>query len=302
MTIDELRWYVVLAETENVTAAASRLHVTQPTLSRALARLELELGVPLFDRIGRRLRLNRYGTILLAHARRCLDELNAAGDRITSLVDPDHGTIRLAFLHSVATWLVPDLLRRYRAQSPGVQFELKEAPGHEVLEDVLAGRVDLGVVSARSEDSPLGWHTLYRERLCLAVPAGHRLARRRQMRLAAAAREPFVMPRAEVGLREVSDELCARSGFTPQVAVETTEISTMEGLVTAGLGVAIVPSPRPDRGEPGVVYIPLTGAEAHRFIGLVWVPERPQPAVAARFAEFVRSSRRPERASAPSET
>ena len=293
VTIDELRWYVVLAETENVTAAASRLHVTQPTLSRALGRLELELGTPLFDRVGRRLRLNRYGAILLAHARRSLDELNAASDRIASLVDPEHGTIRLAFLHSVASWLVPDLLRRYREQVPGVQFELKEAPGHEVLGAVVTGRADLGVVSSRAESSELGWHTLQRERLCLAVPAGHRLARRRETRLAEAARERFVMPRSEIGLREISDELCARSGFAPHVAVETTEISTMEGLVTAGLGVAIVPSPRPDRAEPGVVYIPLTGADAYREIGLIWVPDRAQPAVAARFAEFVRSTRSP---------
>src|SRR5882724_13477890 len=97
VTVDELQWYVVLAETEHMTEAAARLNVAQPTLSRALARLERRLGTPLFDRVNRRLRLNRYGEILLEHARRCLIEMNSATDRIAGLLDPDRGTVRLAF-------------------------------------------------------------------------------------------------------------------------------------------------------------------------------------------------------------
>jgi LysR family transcriptional activator of glutamate synthase operon len=121
------------------------------------------------------------------------------------------------------------------------------------------------------------------------VPSQHRLAGRRRTPLAAVADEAFVAPRAGIGLRDVSDELCAQSGFTARVAVESTEISTIEGLVAAGLGVAILPGPRPNRAEPGVAYVPLAGAEAYRDIGLIWMRERPQPAVAMRFADFVRS-------------
>lgn len=124
MHLDELQWFVVLAETEHVTDAAAELGISQPTLSRALARLEEQVGVPLFDRVNRRLRLNAYGHILLEHARRSINEIRTATERIAELRDPDTGTVRLAFLHSQAGWYVPDLLRRFRTEAPRVRFEL----------------------------------------------------------------------------------------------------------------------------------------------------------------------------------
>ncbi len=99
MDLDELHWFVTLAETEHVTDAAAELGISQPTLSRALARLEARIGAPLFDRVNRRLRLNTYGTILLDHARRSIAEITSATERIAALRDPDTGTVRLAFLH-----------------------------------------------------------------------------------------------------------------------------------------------------------------------------------------------------------
>lgn len=287
MTVDELHWYVVLAETEHMTETANRLNVAQPTLSRALARLEHRLGTPLFDRVNRRLRLNRYGEILLEHARRCLAELDTATERITSLIDPDRGTVRLAFLHSVATWLVPELVRGYREEVPAVRFELRQAAGHEILADLRAGHVDLAVTSPEPGNADMAWHPLHRERLCLAVPRGHRLAGAPSCPLAAAEGEPFVALRPGFGLREISDELCALAGFAPAIAFESSEIPSMEGLVAAGLGVAVVPTPRAHRTTPRVSYVPLADAGAYRVIGMLLVERRPRPPVAERFAEFV---------------
>ncbi|WP_037080318.1 LysR family transcriptional regulator [Pseudonocardia spinosispora] len=289
MTIDELEWYVVLAETEHMTEAAAQLNVTQPTLSRSLARLEHRLGTPLFDRVNRRLRLNRYGEILLEHARRCVSELNTASDRITNLIDPDRGTVRLAFLHSVAIWLVPELLRRYRTEVPGVRFELRQAPGHEILADLSSGTVDLAVTSPRPDGSDTDWTPLLREQLCLAVPLGHRLETRESAALTEVRDEPFVALRRGFGMRELSDELCAAAGFTPEITFESTEIPSMEGLVAAGLGVAITPRPRAHRATPEVRYLSLTDDRAYRDIGLVSIRGRPLPPVAERFANFVQA-------------
>ncbi|ALE74764.1 MULTISPECIES: LysR family transcriptional regulator [unclassified Pseudonocardia] len=286
-TLDELEWFVVLAETEHMTRAAEKLSVAQPTLSRALGRLERQVGAPLFDRVARRLRLNASGEIMLEHARRSLAELAAAGDRIATLRDPDHGTVRLAFLHSIAAGLTPEMLRAYRSHAPGVVFELTQAAGHEIIEHVRAGRADLGLTAPRPDDDELAWTGLYRQQLCLAVPADHRLAGRPRVALSAAGTDPFVALRAPIGLRRLTDELCARAGLSPRFAFESTEIGTLEGFVSAGLGVAIVPEPRPDRAEPGVSYVPLTDATAHRSIGLTWLRERPAPPVVARFADFV---------------
>ncbi|MEE6168754.1 MULTISPECIES: LysR family transcriptional regulator [unclassified Mycolicibacterium] len=285
MHLDELHWFVVLAETEHVTDAAAELHISQPTLSRALARLEDEVGTPLFDRVGRRLRLNAYGEILLEHARRSLAEMRSATERIAALRDPDTGTVRLAFLHSQASWFVPDLLRRFRAEAPRVQFALIQGAAHDIVDALAGGRVDLAITSPRPDGCR--WRGLYLERLCLAVPRGHRFADRARIRLADAGDEPFVALAPEFGLRQLTDELCAEAGIEPQVVFEAMEIPTMEGLVAAGFGVAVVPVPRSERAEPGAVYVPLSQTSAKRQLGLAWPADRPLPPAAERFADFV---------------
>ncbi|GAA4927687.1 DNA-binding transcriptional LysR family regulator [Actinomycetospora succinea] len=286
-TLDELEWFVVLAETEHMSRAAERLSVTQPTLSRALQRLERRVGAPLFDRTHRRLRLNPFGAILLEHARRGLAELAAAQERIGALRDPARGTVRLAFLHSTAAGLTPEVLRAHRAHAPEVTFELSQLLGHEIVAHLRAGRADLGLTSYWAGEDDLAWTDLSLEQLCLALPSGHPLAAGDRLALADAGDEPFVTLREPIGLRRLTDELCARAGITPRVAFESSEIGTMEGFVAAGLGVAIVPAPRPHRAEPGVRYLPLTDEAAHRRIGLAWVRDRELPPVAERFAAFV---------------
>jgi DNA-binding transcriptional LysR family regulator len=288
--LDELRWFVVLAETEHVTDAAAQLRVTQPTLSRALARLEAEAGAPLFDRINRRLHLNAYGQVMLEHARRSIAEMDSAIERIAALRDPDSGTVRLAFLHSLASWLVPDLLRQFRIDAPNVQFDLYQGAAHEVSQLVLSGRADLAILSPQPEGSAFGWHQLYVERLCLVVPRGHRLATRATVRLAETADEPFIALGDGFGLRQLTNELWSDAGIHPQIVFEAMEIPTMEGLVAAGFGVAVVPVPRPDRGEPTCVYIPLTHPGAKRRVGVAWLLDRALSPAAERFRTFVKTT------------
>lgn len=285
MHLDELQWFVVLAETEHVTDAAAELGISQPTLSRALVRLEEQVGVPLFDRVNRRLRLNAYGHILLEHARRSISEIRSATERIAELRDPDTGTVRLAFLHSQAGWYVPDLLRRFRTEAPRVRFELFQGAAHEIVERLAGGEADLAITSPRPEG--FRWRGLYMERLCLAVPREHRLAGRTRLRLADAGTEPFVALAPNFGLRQLTDELCLEAGISPPVVFEAMEIPTMEGLVAAGFGVAVVPVPRPERAEPGAAYVPLSESSARRQIGLTWHGDRPLPPAAARLAEFI---------------
>lgn len=289
MHLDELHWFVVLAETEHVTDAAAELRVSQPTLSRAIARLEAQIGVPLFDRVNRRLRLNAYGTILLEHARRATAELQSATERIAALRDPDTGTVRLAFLHSLASWFVPDLLRRFRLEAPRVRFDLYQSAAHELTDRVLEGQVDLAITSPRPIGPGFTWQVLYSERLCVAVPKAHRLATRSRLRLKDVADEPFIALRPEFGLRQLTDELFAAAGIQPQLVFEAAEIPSMEGLVAAGFGVAIVPVPRAERAEPMAAYVPLSDAGAKRQVGLALAAERQLSPAAARLVEFVKA-------------
>jgi DNA-binding transcriptional LysR family regulator len=170
---------------------------------------------------------------------------------------------------------------------PGIGFELTQAAGHELLQALREGDVDIGVTGPRPDDENLNWQTIHRERLCLIVPRDHRLAGRRQVALEAAREDPFVALGPDFGLRRLTDELCSQAGFQPTIAFESSEIPSMEALVAAGLGVAVVPTPRPYRAEPSAVYIPLTDSAAKRAIGLVWRKAPALPPPAERFARFV---------------
>jgi LysR family transcriptional regulator, transcription activator of glutamate synthase operon len=289
MHLEELEWFVALAEIEHVTEAAAELGVSQPTLSRALGRFEARAGTPLFDRVNRRLRLNPYGQIMLEHARRSIAEMQSAKDRIDALRDPDTGRVRLAFLHSLASWYVPEQLRRFRESARGIGFDLFQGPAHEITQRVLNSQADIAITSPRPKATGLAWHRLYEERLCLAVPRGHRLASRARVRLSAAADEPFVALGGQTGLRQLTDELWAEDGIRPDIVFEATEIPTMEGLVAAGFGVAVVPVPR-DRGDGKVVHVPLTNVGAKREVGLVWDRDRALSPPGERFVTFLKAA------------
>ena len=284
--LEELEWFVALAESEHVTEAAAELGVSQPTLSRALARFEQQVGTPLFDRVNRRLRLNPYGQIMLEHARRSIAEMHSATERIGALRDPDSGRVRLAFLHSLASWYVPEQLRRFRRSAQGIAFDLFQGPARDVTQRVLNAQADIAITSPRPEVPGLVWHRLYEERLCLAVPWGHRLAARARMRLSAAAAEPFVAITSQAGLRQLTDELWAEDNIEPDIVFEATEIPTMEGFVAAGFGVAVVPTPR-DGVEAKVVHVPLTNVGAKREVGLVWDQNRELSPPGQRFVTFL---------------
>ncbi|HET6297652.1 MAG TPA: LysR family transcriptional regulator [Kribbella sp.] len=289
MNVDDLRWFVVLAETEHLTDAAAVLGTSQPNLSRSLRRVEDAFGVRLFEREHRGLRLNPYGRIVLESARAGVAAVDAAAQRIDALMDPDSGTVRLAFLHSVATGVVPDLLKAFRATAPGIRFALREEPSHDIVRDLESGEAELGITGPRPDRDIFGWHLLERQRLCLYVPPGHALAGLDHVSLAEAAAEPFVALRPDFGFRRVTDELCRAAGFTPHVAFESTDLTTVDRLVGAGLGVAVLPGGAVRGTESGATPVPLAGVKARRDIGLTWRLRGELSPAAERLRTFIQS-------------
>ncbi|GAA0336784.1 LysR family transcriptional regulator [Actinoallomurus spadix] len=280
MDLQTVRWFLALAEDGHVTQTAAELRISQPGLSRAIARLERELGVRLFDREGRTLRLSAYGAIFRRHAERLVAEERAARHALAQAADPESGEVGLAFLHTQGTALVPELLRDHRREHPRVTFRLSQGSREHIETAVTEGRADLAITSPRPES--LAWHPLTTERLRLAVPTGHRLAGRHRVRPSDAACEPFILMRPGYGLRSITDELFREEGVRPDIAFEGEEAATLRGLVAAGLGVAIVP---PGEPVPGVTEVVLAGAR--RTIGLVWVEGRTRPPAVEGFRRFV---------------
>ncbi|WP_305093981.1 LysR family transcriptional regulator [Prescottella sp. R16] len=298
--LDGLRWFIALAETEQVTAASDMLRISQPTLSRRLARLERDLGGELFERHGRRLELNDRGRILLEHARRASAELTAARQEIAAFDSPDRGTVRLGFLHSFGTWLVPGVLRDYRQRSPRVSFALYQDAATTLVDRVVAGRDDLAFVSPRPRSTLVHWTPITHQRLALAVPAGHPLGEYTTVDLTAAAGESFIGMHEDYGMRRILDDLCAAAGFVPNVVFESSELATIGGLVAASLGVAVMPWQEPHTWPDGVTLVPLRGAG--RDIGVVWASGRPLAPAASRFLEFTVRAHAPVDVGEPTET
>jgi DNA-binding transcriptional LysR family regulator len=267
-----------LGETRNITRAAEALGVPQPTVSRRLTALGEAIGAPLTRPAGRGIRLTRTGTILAEMAGRALTSIETGVRRAKEEIEPESGHVVLGFLHLLGRWLVPTLVRDFRARHPGVRFTLVQGSRRNIIERLADGELDLALVAPLPTDDPaLDGVVLSEQELLLSVPDGHRLAARQRVRFAELAGEEFVTLEQGYGLRQISDELCAKAGFEPKIAFEGQESDTVRGLVAAGLGVALLPRFGPP--PTGVVEIPLS-PKVIRAIGLAWPVDEPfTPAV-----------------------
>src|ERR1035437_669722 len=274
---DALRWFQQVADGTTVTEVSELEAVTQSGVSRALARLEAQIGTPLLRRSGRILRLTHAGSVFKRHVDAMLHQLDDGIAAVNQLLEPDTGTVALAFQHSLATWLVPDLVRSFRAAPPNVTFQLTQVRDELHSAALDGGRADLEIGTRRPRDPSVHMRSIAVEPLRLALPRDHRLAGRQQIQLADVSDEPFVSLRPNSALRKLSDELCEGAGFRPSVVFEGDDLSTVRGFVAAGLGVAIVPAPRagsPEAATGPVLYCEILDTGAVREICLTWSAER----------------------------
>lgn len=277
METDSLRWFQQVADGTTVTEVSELEGVTQSGVSRALARLEAEIGTPLLQRSGRILRMTHAGSVFKRHVDAMMHQLDDGIAAVNQLIEPDTGTVALAFQHSLGTWLVPDLVRSFRAAHPHVRFQLTQVRDELHSAPLAGGHADLEIGTRRPHDPAVRTRRLALEPLRLALPRDHELAGQPRLRLAEVADEPFVSLRPTSALRRLTDSLCDQAGFVPDVVFEGDDLSTVRGFVAAGLGVAIVPAPRagsPEAASGPVLYREIVDPGAVREITLTWSAER----------------------------
>jgi DNA-binding transcriptional LysR family regulator len=282
--IRDLEWLVALAEHQHVTDTAAVLGVSQPTLSRALARVEDELGTRLFERVAGGLVISPIGELVVAGARDVLIRYQQLVLELEARLDPERGVVRLAFLDSMATSLVPRILRDFHEHAPRVRVVLTQEPAHHIQRDLDRGAVELAITSMRP-DGDYGWLPLQQERLVLIVPPSHRLRHRRRVDLSELVGEELVTTPVGFGYREHINRLLADAGVAMPVSFESADLATIEGLVAAGLGVAI--TPQQFAGLSGTVGLNIVSPHARRTIGLTWRTDRPLNPAAVRLRDFV---------------
>jgi LysR family transcriptional regulator, transcription activator of glutamate synthase operon len=277
MDTDALRWFQQVADGTTVTEVSELEMVTQSGVSRALARLESQLGTPLLRRHGRTLRLTHAGAVFKRHVDALLHQLDDGIAAVNQLIEPDTGTVALAFQQSVGTWLVPALVRSFRTAHPQVSFQLTQVRDEVQAVALDDGRADLEIGTRRGRSPSVRTRLVMVEPLRLALRGDHPLAARGEIGLAEVADEPFVSLGRMSALRRLGDELCERAGFRPEVVFEGEDLSTVRGFVAAGLGVAIVPAPRAGSPEaaPGPLrYLEITDPGAARELVLSWSADR----------------------------
>lgn len=278
MDTEALRWFQQVADGVTVTEVSDLEPVTQSGVSRALARLEDEIGTPLLRRSGRRLQMTQAGAVFKRHVDAVLHHLDDGIAAVSQLLDPDTGTVALAFQQSLGTWLVPDMVRGFLGAHPAVRFHLTQVRDELHAPALDDGRADLEIGTRGHRHPVLHTRPLAIEPLRLALSRGHRLAGQERVRLAEVAEEPFVSLRPDSALRKLSDEVCEQAGFRPITVFEGDDLSTVRGFVAAGLGVAIIPAPRagtPESVAGGpVLYREITDPGAVREISLTWSAER----------------------------
>jgi len=293
-----LRYFVAVAEELHFRRAAERLHVSQPPLSQQIRALERELGVTLFERNRRRVELTAPGRALLTEARAVLAAVDHAVDLTQRVARGEAGALAVGFVGSAMYGALPDVLRDFRSARPGVELKLRELPTGAALEALAEERIDVGVVRPAQVDAGIAIDVVRREAVVVALPAAHRLARRRRLTLRDLGGEAMVVlsRREAPGLRGALDAL----GEPPGDVQEVSEIRTVLGLVSAGLGLSLVPESVSTGERAGVVFRPIEGRAPTVDLALAWRADDSSPALAA-FLEVAHAglSREPDAAPEP---
>jgi DNA-binding transcriptional LysR family regulator len=244
MDTDLLRNFLVLAQTGNMTRAAARLHLTQPALSAQVKRLESELGATLFHRQGRGLELTHSGETWRRHAADALETLAAGREALGSLGALATGTLAIGGGATSTTCLLPGIIKQFHRRHPGIRFSIREAPSRTIVEAVLAGELDLGLVTlpvpANLAGARLAIQPWLMDELVLLVPRAHPLSGRRRFQWRDLHGQPLIAFESGSAVRQLLDRQLAEHGVSPSVVMELRSIATITSMVAAGIGLGFV--------------------------------------------------------------
>ncbi|MEY9094868.1 LysR family transcriptional regulator [Paenibacillus sp. RC84] len=265
MELLQLHYFLAVARLEHMTEAARSLHVTQSSLSKTIQRLEEDLGVPLFDRTGRKLRLNEFGSRFLRRAERALFELKEGKQEMRDLSGLEPSTLELAV--TTASTL-PPILREFRKKMPDIQFHVQMLTTQEMVTLLHRGEVDFCLSSPPIEGEDIECQIVCKDPILVAIPKGHRLADRSSVSLKELREEWFVGVKRGYGTRDLVDSVCESAGFAPKYVYEGDEPARLSALVEAEIGIAFLPSTARNSREK-IHYLQVEDHELVREIALI---------------------------------
>lgn len=284
----QLTYFDAVVRHGGFTRAAEALRVAQPAVSAQIRRLEAELGVQLLRRTTRRVELTDAGELVLARARRMLDERDALHGDLAQAAGALRGRVRLGAIQAVGPFNLGGALAAFHARYPDVELRLRSGPGGQLVGDLDADRIDLAIgplpdtLPERISRLPL-----FTDELVLVTAPTHRLAGLDSVPLTALRDEPFACLPADSGLRRILNRACAAAGFAPRVPYESTSVQQIRELVSHGLGVALLArSVATAPGRPVTTH-PVAPTPINRPVGLLHLRDRPLAPAAAHCRVFL---------------
>lgn len=269
MEVRQLRYFLAIARTEHLTEAARELFVTQSTVSHSLRQLEEELGAPLFDRVGRGLRLSQAGQVFRVHAGRALQEIEAGRMALAELQGLRAGTLVLGVIPSFLDTLVPAAVAEFSAAFPRVRVIVRDLRAGAIEELLAAGELDVGVAFHPAGREEIETEPLFDERLVCVVARGHALAGRRQVAVSTLARWPLALLPRSFSTRRLIDDAFRQAGAAARTNVEMESVSSLMAACRAG-GLATIVGERAARLAPDLAALPIAGPVIVRRAGLLW--------------------------------
>lgn len=295
MELRRLRYFVAVAEELNFSRAAQRLRMAQPPLSSQIKKLERELGVRLFDRTGRSVRLTEAGRMLLEEARGIFIHVEQTVRTVQEAGHGEIGRLSLGFIPAASNDILPEILRKFRDRSPKVELSLHEMMPDRAIQSLHDRRIDVSFLFLPCEDETVRRKIISREPLVVALPEAHPLASEPRLEMRALANEDFVLPArySTPSLYGKVTEICRQSGFTPKATQkEVGLMQTTVGLVAGGIGVALVPASLQNLNRKGVVYKELQAPKPTVEMGVVWRRDDAGPVLTSFLAVVDEVSRR----------
>ncbi|MEU7019649.1 LysR substrate-binding domain-containing protein [Streptomyces sp. NPDC046203] len=271
MELRQLEYFVAVAEERNFTRAAERVHISQSGVSAQIRQLELELGATLFDRSGRTVTLTAAGAAALDHARAALASAGAVGQAVGEVTGLIRGSLTLGMVVGCTLTPLFDALAAFHQAHPGVEIALREDGSDRLVEGVRTGTLDLAVIGAAgAAPADLESLTIVSERLVVAVPDGHPLARRRRVTLRDLIPYPLACMPSGTGLRTLFDQACAARGLRPTITLQAGAADALAGLAARGLAATVLSESMAARYEDRLTVRPLDDVEEPALLALVW--------------------------------
>jgi DNA-binding transcriptional LysR family regulator len=291
MDLRHTRTFVTVAELGTVSKAALRLRIAQPALSRQISDLEQELGLKLFDRVGRRLLLTGEGEQLLSDCRGLLNYASALGERAQLLRRGDIGVLKVAASPQHIESVLASFLHRYAERYPNVQVKVIEALGHDILAMLERGDIHLGqnlLRAIRPDDRRFGSHPLEHVDILAACHPRLALGKGGTIEIGRLASHPLLLLDAGFVVRGTFDAACRLAGLKPNILIESRTPHTLLALAEAGHGVAIIPSQlRTHRYALRIVGVTYRGKPLREPLTILWDKRRPLPRYATAFCEML---------------